>query len=385
MKTAVIITPFDNYSYNVRIKYIEKYLKSLGYANITVLSSDWDHRTKQPYSIHRDNLELINVPTYRRNLSIKRIISHYYFARGAYSRVKEIKPDFIYVSVPPNFLVKFIAKYKQKYPKTHVVCEVGDLWPETLPIKGGLKKVLTPILSTWSFLRDHYIHRFDGIIYECKLFEDKVEAKSKSTVPSRTIYLCKENFLTENTKNLTDLTPLHIAYIGSINNLIDIDLVINILIAINKKKKLIFHVIGDGEKADTLFSQCEKNNIKYINHGKIYDDELKSQILKPCSFGLNIMKQSVVVGATMKSLEYFHWGIAVINNIPADTQDIINQYNCGYNLSDNSVVSVAESIDLLSIAEINKMCNNSRKVFLELFDEKIISEQFKSFIKSINK
>lgn len=385
MKTAVIITPFDNYSYNVRIKYVEHYLKELGYQKNIVISSDWNHRTKQPYKSDRPNLELIHVKSYKRNLSLDRIISHFLFARRVYLRLKEIRPEFIYASVPPNFIIRYIAKYKLLFPKTQVICEVGDLWPETLPIDGWKKNLAFPILKIWSYLRDHYIHKVDGIIYECNLFRSIVEQKSKSEIPVSTIYLCKENAMSEDFKFLESLDLIQIAYIGSINNLIDIDLIVNILSAINRKKKVLFHVIGDGENADRLFAQCEKECIDFINHGKIYDDNLKSSILKTCALGMNIMKESVVVGATMKSLEYFHWGMAVINNIPADTHEIIERYDCGYNLSRNSIESIAKSIALLSIDDLNKMCNNSRKVYLELFDEKNISKQFKTFYKSLIK
>ena len=58
MKKAIIITPFDNYSYQVRIKYVEKYLIRRGY-DVKIISSDFDHRNKTIYTSERDNLELI--------------------------------------------------------------------------------------------------------------------------------------------------------------------------------------------------------------------------------------------------------------------------------------------------------------------------------------
>jgi len=380
MKIAVIITPFDNYSFNVRIKYIEGYLRDLGYENIIIISSDWNHRDKTPYTAKRKNLELLHVHPYKKNMSFSRVYSHYAFAKSVYSRLKSISPDFIYASVPPNFLVKYVARYKKQYPKVKVVCELGDLWPETLPVKGWKKKVAFPILKIWSDLRDKYIHRLDGIIYECNLFKVVVEGSTQNRIHARTIYLCKEDKMPEGREEFKSVDTLEIAYIGSINHLIDIELIVRILSAINRNKHVLFHIIGNGNNASRLFKQCDKEGLEYINHGIIYDDQMKSFILKRCAFGMNIMKDSVVVGVTMKSLEYFHWGMAVINNIPADTRDIVDRYGCGYNVLENKIDEIAQSISKLLPCDLNSMCKNSRQVYIDLFDEKIISKQFKNFI-----
>lgn len=380
MKTAVIITPFDNYSYNVRIKYVDLYLRELGFENVTIISSDWNHRDKIPYTVKRNNLELLHVPPYKKNLSLKRLYSHFIFARRVYDRLKTIPADLIYVSVPPNYLIKYATKYKEFNPDVKVVCEVGDLWPETMPLNGWKKKVAFPILKMWSYIRDKYIHKLDGEIFECNLFKSIVGSSNKIQNLSKTIYLCKEDKMPSDKKKVHCVNMLEIAYLGSINHLIDTELIIKILSSINKKKRVLFHIIGNGESSSKLYKLCDKEGLKYVNHGSVYDDSLKYEILKRCAFGLNIMKDSVVVGATMKSLEYFHWGVAILNNIPADTEDIVNNYKCGYNISNDSIESVAQLISELSDYEINNLCSNSRKVYLELFDEKVISKQFKDFI-----
>lgn len=46
------------------------------------------------------------------------------------------------------------------------------------------------------------------------------------------------------------------------------------------------------------------------------------------------MKNTVVVGLTMKSMDYFEAGLPIINNIHGDTWDIIANNKLGFN-SDN--------------------------------------------------
>lgn len=380
-KKAVIVTPFDNYSYNVRVKYIEGSLASLGY-DVVVLSADFDHRKKCHYDAHRDNLELLHVPEYKSNLSFQRMYSHYCFAKAVYQRIKEINPDFIYGSTPPNYLVKFLAKYKKEFPIVRLVFEVGDLWPETLPLSGKIKMLAAPALGIWRCLRDNYIAKGDGLICECNLFKDVIGKHAKID-NAQTIYLCKVDQWSDafTPKEVDD--TLHFAYVGSINNIIDIDLIVDFLVAVQQKRKVHFDIIGGGENAERLIQLCDSSNIDYQNHGIVFDENEKCNILGKCQFAFNIMKTSVVVGATMKSLEYFHSGLILINNITSDTVEIINRYDCGYNLQEIGIEETAQRVINLTKEEIYKKQIASRKVFSELFDERVITNQFTKYIEKI--
>lgn len=373
MKNAVIITPFDNYSYQVRIKYVENYLSERGY-EVKVLSSDFDHRNKTVYSAKRNNLELLHVPPYQRNLSFARINSHRVFAKKSLTRVKELAPNLIYCSAPPNFLFQYFSQYKRNHPEVKLLFELGDLWPETLPLQKKIKKLASPVLKIWAGIRDRNIGYADGIIYECQMFSDVV-SKANRHAKSDVIYLSKEDYY-KGDFHIAEIpqTPLRFAYVGSINNIIDVDLIVDIVRRVNEKTSAELVVIGGGESADRLFQLCKEANVTFENHGIVYDEDKKHRILSSCHFGLNIMKDSVAVGATMKSLEYFHEGLVLINNIPADTEEIIKKYHCGF------VVS-RQKMDVDSIIDYNfEMRMHSRQVFEDLFDEKAIRNQFMRFL-----
>lgn len=379
-RKAVIVTPFDNYSYNVRVKYIEQCLYSMGY-DVLVLSADYDHRKKCHYSAQRPNLELLHVPEYRSNLSFQRMYSHYCFAKSVYNKLRGIRPELIYGSTPPNFLVKFLAKYRKRFHNVKLVYEVGDLWPETLPLSEKIKKVASPFLYVWRILRDRYINVGDGVICECNLFKDVI-GKHVKLHNAQTIYLCKENRLDSFTpKSIKD--TLNFAYVGSINNIIDTDLIVEVLKSVKQYKSVHFDIIGDGEKAGELEKGCKDAGIDYVNHGLVYDEQQKLSILGQCQFAFNIMKTSVMVGATMKSLEYFHSGLILINNIPADTEDILSQYGCGFNVSKENIDVISNEIAKLTAEDIIRMQKASRLVFEETFDERVITKQFKQYIESI--
>lgn len=371
MKKVVIITPFDNYSYQVRIKYVEKYFINRGY-KVIIVSSDFDHRNKKKYSVQRENLELLHVTPYRKNMSIARIVSHRQFAKKCFGKLEELNPDIIYCSVPPNYLIKYTSKYKRKSVNNKLIFELGDLWPETLPLQSSIKKIATPLLRLWAGIRNTNIHYSDAVIYECQLFRDRVSGYHPN-VYSKVVYLSKTDYYKGGFELPAQYDDTYkFAYVGSINNIIDIDLITNIMSAIQKRKKAELVIIGDGENRNRFLSMCEEKNIKYVYHGIVYDEEQKHKILSECQFGFNIMKNNVAVGATMKSLEYFHEGLIVINTIPYDTQDIINQYKCGYNIVNGSYKEFVDCLLNMDTKSIATMRKQSRLVYETLFDPSTI-------------
>ena len=102
-------------------------------------------------------------------------------------------------------------------------------------------------------------------------------------------------------------------------------------------------------------------------HGKVYDPQEKQYIFDKCQFGLNIMKNSVCVGLTMKSIDYFQAGFPIINSIKADTWDLVEEYNIGFNLSENNIEEIANEIVKMNIRDIANMKDNTQRIFNELF------------------
>ena len=50
-----------------------------------------------------------------------------------------------------------------------------------------------------------------------------------------------------------------------------------------------------------------------------------------CHFGFNLMKPDVRVGLTMKSVDYFRHDLPILNNIPADTAELVDREQVGVN------------------------------------------------------
>lgn len=144
------------------------------------------------------------------------------------------------------------------------------------------------------------------------------------------------------------------------------------------KCKVTFHIIGDGEKKIDFLNMLK--NVNIIDHGIVYDEEEKSNIYAECHLALNLMKTNVFVGLTMKSIEYFAAGLPIINNIPEDTENIIKQNECGYNLN-NNIDETVKWIMSLNDEMISKMRKNSYRVYRENFTVDVFNNRFSELIK----
>jgi len=167
-------------------------------------------------------------------------------------------------------------------------------------------------------------------------------------------------------------TPgISLCYLGSINNIIDIPGIAEIIRKLPKPVSL--HIIGDGERRQELIAQAEAAGAAVTFHGKLFDPKQKQEIFDRCHFGLNVMKSSVFVGLTLKSMDYFDGGLPVINTIPGDTWELVEKNPIGINYRADTVF--AEDMPLPAAEEKRQV-----KAF---FRENFSTDAFRSRIAGI--
>lgn len=364
-KKAVLLSCF-NY-YDIRMKFVERFFGDAGY-EVTYLISDFDHISKSPFAVERPGTILVNATPYQKNLSVQRMRSHFVWAKDVFREVEKLRPDLLYVMLPPNSLARHAARYRRRNKTSKLVFDIYDLWPETYPLsQNALFKVPFGI---WRRMRDRYLGASDLIITECDLFQQRL-INVLGSHPTETMYPALEDVLL-NFRIVWDEEQVHLAYLGSINNIIDIPLIADLIRCISKFKKVTLHIIGSGESKENFVRAAGNAGATIIDHGAIYDSDEKQLILNQCRFGLNIMKETVCVGLTMKSLDYFRAGIPIISNIKHDTKHIIEDNQAGYHLGHGETNAIANEIISLTRANRLAMGNNARTVFVSKFSKAAI-------------
>lgn len=303
--------------------------------NVTAYLSDFRHREKTYHRESPDGYTLIHARPYSKNISVGRMLSHDRFARSVAEELEARNWDLIWVLVPPNSLVKRCVEYKRRHPETKLVIDVNDLWPETFPLDRF--KSLPPF-QWWKRLRDWYISDADHIVTECNLFRKRLGLEGSPR--ASTIYMCKPaDYVSAPVGHpALDASTFSLCYLGSINNIIDIDAIAGLIRSLSERRRVDLHVIGEGESRHQLLDRARAAGANVVFHGLIFDREKKQKIFDQCHFGLNVMKHSVCVGLTMKSIDYLAGGLPIINTIHGDTWELVERYGFGLNWSEGADV-----------------------------------------------
>lgn len=366
-KKLFIISCFDEYQ--SRNKFVEQYFVEQGYQVKTFISNFHHQKKEFLKAAPRDNVELIHTVAYSRNFSFARIKNHYLFAKKVANIVKAEKPDVVYANIPPNFVSWYLGKCRKRGFVQKLIFDVYDMWPETMTF-GKSSLLLKLPFKLWSFIRNKNINYADLTITACQLHEKILEKQGVENL--KTLHLLKEKKLSVDViPKDYDLSEIKLCYLGSANNIIDIDMICKVISEIKKYKNVHLSFIGSGENKDYFLQRVKEAGCGVTDYAAIYDDNEKEKILLQCHFGLNIMKPQVCVGLTLKSLEYFSCALPIINTIPCDTENLISYYGAGINV-DNKPEEVGNMMKLLTSGGLYEMKIKT----LKLFNEKLSVSHF---------
>ncbi|MGI6145772.1 MAG: glycosyltransferase family 4 protein [Peptococcia bacterium] len=338
----------------------------------------------------------------------QRIKNIYTFYKNLFLVAKEYaqkygKPDVILASsVHPLTLVAGI-KIAKKFG-VPCICEVRDLWPESLVAYGFLKR--NSLIAKLLYQGEKWIYkRADKLIFTMEGGKDYIidqgwDKGSGGPVDLDKVYHInngvdlevfdynrKYNLFEDDDINKEDF--FKVIYAGSIRKANNLDLIINAAKYLNEKKDrdIKFIIFGDGSEREILENKCIVENISnVIFKGKVNKKYIPYIVSKS---NLNILNYSYhdiwkYGGSQNKSFEYFASGRPVLSTISMG-YDIIKKFGAGISLSDQSAESIGEAI--IKIKNLNRdeyktMCNNARKAAQE-YDYKVLTKRLISIIEDV--
>ena len=172
-----------------RVDLIYDYFKEKSY-EVTVIESDFHHGKKEKKDITRDDFLFIDTLPYKRNLSVGRLKSHDDFSKKAIQLAADLQPDILYVMFPPNSLMKYASAYKAKNPQVKLIADIIDLWPESMPVPGSLKKLF--VFKMWANIRNKHLAKADLVLTECHYYYDVLK-KYIGQTKTGTLYLAQDS------------------------------------------------------------------------------------------------------------------------------------------------------------------------------------------------
>ena len=174
------------------------------------------------------------------------------------------------------------------------------------------------------------------MIPECRLFCRKLGLPEENA-----IYLASRRDPDQTPEAHLRSDGLDLCYLGAINNVVNVDAIAGLTAQLARLKPVTVHVIGDGEKCPQLLQALRDAGAEVDWLGVVFDESRKHEVMSRCHFGFNLMKPDVCVGLTMKSVDYFRHDLPILNNIPADTAELVDREQVGLNVGEDTAARVA--------------------------------------------
>lgn len=346
----------------------------------------------------------VKTPSYSGN-GRKRIINMISFYLNLFPVTKQYakahgKPDVIIASsVHPLTLVAGI-KIAKKF-RIPCICEIRDLWPESMVAYGALKR--NSILSKILYQGEKWIYKkADKLIFTMEGGKDYIINKgwnkeNRGPIDTKKVYHINNGVDLEvfdyNRKTyIVDDVDLNnddifkIVYAGSIRKVNNVRKIVDVASYIKEKgyHKIKFLIYGDGTEKRVLEQYCLENKIhNIIFKGKIEKNKIPF-ILSKCDlniihFNHNNIKQ---YGASLnKMFEYFASGKPTVSDCEFG-YDLIKKYKSGIvvdNAQEKELADIIIQFSNMGYDEYNEYCLNAYRAAQD-YDFRVLTHKLEKLI-----
>ena len=381
MKDIVIIANFCrdfSETDNGRFMYLCKELSKEH--QVEIITSDFNHGTKQhkPPLSHNWSFTItfLHEPGYKKNISIRRFISHYFWGKevGKYFK-KRKKPDVVYCAIPSLTAAYEVAKYCEKN-NIRFIIDVQDLWPEAFRVAFNLPFLSNIIFAPFMYRANEIYRRAEVICGVSKTYVNRALTVNKKVKEGYVVFLgtqlstfdknAQKNMITKPTDEIW------LVYCGSLTASYDINIVLYALNLLKNKENNVtkFIILGDGEKRKQFENHAKELEIDCLFTGRLPYDQMCGW-LKACDIATNPIMRDAAQSIINKHGDYCAAGLPVINTQECqEYKDLVNEYQMGFNCNNENSEDIAEYIrNLITNEKIRmQMSKNARRCGEERFD-----------------
>lgn len=388
---------------NNRFNYIAETLATQG-ADVTLATSSFHHVTKRQRDDDEANTSnykvvYISEPSYKKNVSIKRYVSHTVFASNLRKYLKEQKtsPDVIYVAVPSVHAANVCRCYAKERCIPFLV-DVQDLWPEAFFMLRYMK--FFQFVTKWMLSQKvNKVYRSaDAIVGVSQTYVERALRVGDTSRKSKVIYLGTDiSYFDSLIKPDIDSSKradskseekdhvINIVYLGTLGHSYDLETGIKAISLASDLTSISLKlvVIGDGPLHDKFRSLAAENNINAEFLGRL-NYECMVRELAAMDVALNVISKGAAQSIINKHADYAAASLPVISTQEnPEYRNLLSQFNAGINCGVSDHVAVAnEIVRLAESSELRKELGEGSRLMAEaLFDRK---QTYKSILPLID-
>lgn len=295
----------------------------------------------------------------RKTNAIMRLLNYHSFSFFSKKYIKKLDNDYDVVLVnqlSPVMMANAAIKYKKKYNKK-VIMYCLDIWPESL-CAGGIKKN-SLIYKIYYHISKKIYKSMDKILVTSKSFIDylgesfNIEKIKIDYLPQYAESLFDKNKCKKEQNDFIDLL-----FAGNIGKAQSIDTIIDAANIMKDNKKLIFHIVGDGQELERLKSRVKEQKLKnVIFYGREPLEKMPEYYKKADALLVTLCGDSLISSTLPGKVQtYMAAGKPIICAANGETQDIITDAKCGFCGNADDSKMLVENVEKFI------KCNNKKEL-----------------------
>lgn len=350
---------------------------------IEVVTSSFRHQTKKQRNLkyihtmqEKYNVTLLHEPSYKKNISLKRIYSHHCFSKEVIKYLNSRKkPDIIICSVPSLSVGDAVTKFANRH-NIKIIIDIQDLWPEAFRMAINIPIISDILFFPMMLQANHIYARADRIMAVSETYVKRGLNKNKKTCKGYPLYIGTDSKLVEDSVRGKFVekpeSEFWIGYVGALGHSYDIRSVIDAIQLLNQQgySNIVFKIMGQGVLLEEFKKYAKEKHVNcdfmgFLEYG------IMMTILMKCDVAVNPIVGKSVASIINKVSDYAMAAVPVINTQNSDEyRYLLESYDCGVNCTNGDSGSIAQAIKMLHDNENTrvKMGLNAKRLGEDCFD-----------------
>lgn len=357
-------------------------------------SDDWAKVEVNP------NFQICLVPTtgYRRHIGLARLLFELVFAWRVVQRSKQLTlPDCI-IAAEPSLSSTVGVFLKSRNPKTILIVDVIDLWPElfALALPSALRWLAPGLFFPLTNLRRRNLRNADAITAVCNSYLELAKRESLGMNGARAISVFwgtdlaayRSNLPLQNEMSSTlvkDSDMVWAIYAGTLGNNYDIETLVRASEIIQSRQvKIKILVVGDGPLGDYVSSFVQshpRSSLVYL--GKQNTGDLV-KYYQFSDIGICSYLADSTVAMPIKFFDYLAAGLPIVNSLRGELEDFLRDNQIGIQYEAGNPRALADALETLATDNDRRsmMARNSYDAAMQ-FDKNVQYLKFVNLVEGL--